>query len=477
VPLEASNNAVDFSSSGSVFEYLAQPVVSSIRPTGGAVDGGTRVQLEGADFVGGAPRCRFSGTEHVAVVGGTLVSSHLVWCLAPPARRERSVVAVDVSADIGADFSRSGAQYEYQLPVSLSSLAPPRGPVWGGTRVSVFGAHFVPSLRARCRFGTAEVSGAFVSSTRIDCEAPRAHAGVAHVEISANGVDFSRSRVQFAYQAGTSVLALLPDSGPVRGETNVSVIGTGLLQGSQCRFGQRLASRVVWVSPFEVICTSVSQPEGRHALEVSGSGALAWTTGGVEFAYTALPRVHAVAPAFGPEHGATRVEVSGDGFVPSAGLTCRFGCGTPVRAQWRSRSRVFCQPPASALAGANVSVEVSTNGQQFSTGGTALFEYEPAAQLLSIQPTEGPAAGGTLVIVRGRHFSARAAANGQLCCRFGQSFVIPFVLNPGSLHCRTPVYRIGATSLSVCTECRCAVSFFSCSSLSHYNLFLLVSGK
>ena len=64
-------------------------------------------------------------------------------------------------------------------------------------------------------------------------------------------------------------LGARPSAGALAAVARFS-IEIGLLPGSRCRFGEQPASRAVWVSPFEVVCTSLAQPEGARAVEVTG---------------------------------------------------------------------------------------------------------------------------------------------------------------------------------------------------------------
>ena len=52
-----------------------------------------------------------------------------------------------------------------------------------------------------CRFNTTRVPATFVTSTLLQCIAPKSNEGHVDVEVSMNLVDFSSSGVQFQYQA------------------------------------------------------------------------------------------------------------------------------------------------------------------------------------------------------------------------------------------------------------------------------------
>jgi hypothetical protein len=281
VPLEVSNNAVDYTNTGMLFEYQSVVVVYGLTPSRGATSGGTLVQVEGEHFVaGGSSECSFGGS----VVAATVVTSHLLRCRVP-ASLTASPVVVEVSANGGADFSSSAVVFTYLLRADVSSLLPEGGPTQGRTLVSVVGSNFLSTPELRCRFGVIEVAATFITSSLLNCTAPAQTAGAVAVEVSTNGVDFSASNITYQYVSEVRVVSLLPNSGPLLGHTNVSVISTSLLPGSSCRFGEVSALRVEWVSHFELVCVSPPQPAGSLSVEVS-SNVQDFTADRIAFAYT-----------------------------------------------------------------------------------------------------------------------------------------------------------------------------------------------
>ena len=76
------------------------------------------------------------------------------------------------------------------------------------------------------------------------------------------------------------------------------------------------------------------------------------------------------------------------------------------------------------------SVEVATNGQQFSRSGVA-FVWYPAPVVSSVTPSHGPTAGHSGVVVSGANF-----ANGShYACRFGYA-TVPASYSPAEGHVR-----------------------------------------
>ena len=88
------------------------------------------------------------------------------------------------------------------------------------------------------------------------------------------------------------------------------------------------------------------------------------------------------------------------------------------------------------MPSATLRVEVTVNGQQFTTDGIAFLEH-PEPVISSLAPSGGPTAGGTALRVQGYRLGN---ASGFLC-RFGTSrVVVPARIEYASstLHCATP---------------------------------------
>ena len=216
----------------------------------------------------------------------------------------------------------------------------------------------------------------FVSSTVVNCTAPPHAAGVVAVEVTTNGVDFSTANVSYVFVPLLRILAVVPKSGPTAGNTNVSIVGTGMLPGSSCQFGDLPALSSSWLSENELVCVSPAQ-SGSPAVEVT-SNDRDWSSDGLRFNYRSAVSVASLAPLVGPMQGGTVLTVSGTGMVRSDLLSCRFGGSVVMRATWVDVSSVACVTPPRTGALPQVVVEVSSNNQQFSADGT-LFEYEQEA--------------------------------------------------------------------------------------------------
>ena len=83
--------------------------------------------------------------------------------------------------------------------------------------------------------------------------------------------------------------------------------------------------------------------------------------------------------------------------------------------------------------GGSVPVEISANGQQFSSYRLP-FVYLPTARPDLVSPDSGPAAGGTNVTITGAHFGHGEAYR----CRFGSVDVVATAADGQTIVCTTP---------------------------------------
>ena len=233
------------------FEYHVTPRVDGVRPSRGALTGGTAVSVTGSGFRDDdGLRCRFGETGVVSAgAGARWVSSTVVMCVAPGAVGGEAVqVALEVSANGGADFTRDGMEFLYEAGATVEGLMPSWGVSGrGGQVVTVSGRHFAQSGELSCRFGLDGSSrGQYVSSTLVRCKAPERGAGTVTVTVSNNGgLDARTGQIAFEYKAGLSVRVIRPSHGPVTGGTSVTLIGAGMQHGVVCKFGDLSVSASV----------------------------------------------------------------------------------------------------------------------------------------------------------------------------------------------------------------------------------------
>ena len=216
------------------------------------------------------------------------------------------------------------------------------------------------------------------------------------------------------------VSAVVPPAGPVSGGTRVSVIGAGFRHSAtlRCRFegsGATAVARRIGIGQVE--CASpASSSVGARRLSMSANGQQ-FAVGEAVFTYRPAAAVSSVWPLRGASEGGTPVTVLGSGFSSAAeavgALRCRMNA-TVVAAAYVSESALVCNSTASGSG--HVSVEVSTNGREYTSSGVQ-FEVV-SVSVRGIAPWSGPALGGTVVTIAG---SRLGQSSDFLQCRFGVS--------------------------------------------------------
>eukprot|EP00961_Rhodomonas_salina_P079431 1067413-Rhodomonas_salina.1 len=117
-------------------EFVHDPVLISVLPSGGPVGGGTVLNIVGRHILETEMLC---GIRTKFDIPAQFVSSSLIQCTTPPGDLGRARVHVSVQ---GTFFGGDEVTFEYVIPTKISSLHPSIGGVQGGQRVTVTGKNF-----------------------------------------------------------------------------------------------------------------------------------------------------------------------------------------------------------------------------------------------------------------------------------------------------------------------------------------------
>lgn len=170
---------------------------------------------------------------------------------------------------------------------------------------------------------------------------------------------------------------------------------------------------------------------------------VSFSSGFALFNYNRRAVITNLNPSMGTDGGGTDVLVGGNHLLNTTSAACMFG-NTAVPAKFLSNQAVLCTAPPH-LPGV-VSVELTSNGADFSMSG-ALFTYYPQANVVSVWPVLGSASeGGTIVTIHGDGFRNSA----ELVCKFGNTIGTEATwLSSTKLLCRTPPHRPGLVVVRV----------------------------
>lgn len=205
----------------------------------------------------------------------------------------------------------------------------------------------------------------------------------------------------FPSQTVPMIQAITPATGPanIASAPQVVIAGEYFSASPSVTFGGQPA-QVVAGSAGSV--TAIPPPgTGRVPVVVSTStGQPTVPTAGAYYLY--LPSIFLLRPSHGPREGGQKVEIVGAGLANATQVT--FG-GYPASYYVRNDNMIIVNTPPGA---GQVDVVVTVAGDQ--PGATAPATYRYAPVVSSLNPTLGPAAGGTTVLVVGDDFDSETTA-------------------------------------------------------------------
>ena len=446
VAFAIATNGVDWTSDSITFTYVMHPRIRSIRPNTGVTHGGTDVVITGDSF---GPRtssmyCHFGEAPPVLSV---FVTERTIRCKSPSAAQ--GLVAVHVSSDgIPRQFHDSQSalfsSFTFYAAPHVFGLSPSGGTVRGGAAVVITGAGFRDSSTLCCRFGDTITRAEWKSSIQVLCISPMVRdASSIQISVSNNGADFSEEDVEFTTWPTAVVTSASPSHSPLSGGVLVVLRGEGFTANvSSCQFGSSIERVPAIVhSPFEAHCVS---PPSLHPAVVEltlltpSSSVVSTETSAVTFEFTLVdevkhisgvasdnvlalvqPKITTATPAFAPSSGGGFVVVRGVDFVNTAALHCRFGTAAS-EAVYLSDIEVHCRIPRHYPG--EVRLDLTLDGVHFTRSNT-LFVFEDRPEVHTLEPQVGSSRGGSMITVRGAHFSAVSAQDGLLACRFGSTIV------------------------------------------------------
>jgi len=423
----------------SAFTYAMAPSLGQLSPTEGPPTGGFRVVIDGSGFMD-------PNAGETNVLFGNVVSTRV------RVKSDTQIVAraplgesgetVPVIIENGNGRSNAGFLTFSQM-MSVNTLRPHAGPAAGGTAVTLTGKGFLEAGRLTVKFDGTRVRDVVVlDDTTATFTTP---AGTPGAEVNVHVSNRNGDTVLlngFTYNMPPMLASISPTMGipgamvTIKGARFLDM-GTG---GTRIHFGDQEAMDAFVISDDMIACTA---PEGSGTVDIilSNDNGTDTLVGGWTFESQLM--LTAASPEAGSGFGGTSVTLSGTGFAadPSA-LEVRFGNRSATAITVLDDATLVCNTPM-GQPGSVVDIVVVDGNQNAATlvGG---YRYFDAPVLLSAQPSSGPAAGGTLVLLYGSGFQADAAGTNEVM--FGsQLSPVVTVLDDTSLLVETPAGAPGAT--------------------------------
>ena len=407
----------------------AAPVISSISPVAGTVDGGTTVTVTGTGFVTGSG-VTFGGTNSTSV---TFVSSTKLTAVAPT--RAAGKVSLVVRPPSGT-VSNSFSSYTYTLP-TVSSIAPTSGPLDGGTTVTVTGTYFVAGSSVTFNGNGAVVTS--ISNTQFTVVTPPASAaGVGPMVITTPKGYASAVSNRFTYVLPV-VTSISPVQGSVDGGTAVTINGSNFVNGSMVSFGGVDASSVTFVSATKL--TAMTSASGAGLVNIVVTTPYGFASNSYNGYTYKLPTISTISPTQGPVDGGTAITINGSFFVNNSSVT--IGGAEATNVTWVSASKLTAVTSPAYAEGLSDVVVVTPYG--FASNPLTGYTYK-LPTITSIAPTTGSVDGGTVITVTGANFVPGVSV------QFGGiDAALTTYINSTSLSVVAPLGSVGAVTLAVVT--------------------------
>ena len=169
-------------------------------------------------------------------------------------------------------------------------------------------------------------------------------------------------------------------------------------------------------------------------VEISNNGVRGRTnisTNGAWFTYDARVTIKEIHPSSGPTTGNHTIRITGENFLPTDELKCKFGASV-VQGAWLNGAEAVCRTPAHVAGTYNL--EITLNDQDYTDQRIPFLFYRPLV-LERITPVSGPGeAAGTEVHVYGENFVNIST----LTCRFSDTDVPAVYISSREIICYTP---------------------------------------
>ncbi|WP_411136795.1 IPT/TIG domain-containing protein [Streptomyces sp. C10] len=229
-------------------------------------------------------------------------------------------------------------------------------------------------------------------------------------------------------------MPISPNQGSTGGGTTVVITGTNLGGATAVRFGTKTAT-ITANTPTSVTVTSPSGT-GTVPVTVTTPGG---TSNPLQFFYVSAPFKSSLSPVTGVTAGGNTVTINGTGLSTATAVNFGATAATPTVV---NDGQLTVTVPAGAAAGP-VGVSVTTAG---GTNNGLSYTYVDAPTIVSLNPTSGPATGGTVVTLTGTNLATTQSVDFD-------GTLAPFsVISDTSLSVVTPPGAAGAVDVTVITS-------------------------
>jgi len=399
--------------------------ITALDPPRGNPAGGETITIEGGGFTQG---CQVT-FEGLPVRELYYVNTKTLMVVTPA---NPSGLADVVVENPDGDTAVAADGFLYTTTLKVVSVSPDRGPIEGGTPVTIKGGGFLDDtviLIGHRMLMQVEILG----DDTIVGITPPGDVGGAVTVFAGNIGGGAILEGGFVYTVAPELEQAAPAMGPVGGDAEVRLGGRWLASVNHVWFGTRAAEIISKDNWHIDVRTPAADAEGPVDVRVEGSWGAAVLPAGYTFvdadAHESLTLL-GVHPARGDAAGGETVELAVCGQVMGVPPEATFaGADATVTEVDAGLCRVVLKTPP----GAPGAVDVRVTQADASSTLPGSFEYVRSLGIEGISPAAGPLSGGTRVTLSGAGF------NGVLAVRFGALWGADLeILDDSSLAVTTP---------------------------------------
>ncbi|OGE48070.1 hypothetical protein PENARI_c033G06413 [Penicillium arizonense] len=341
------------STGGPTYTYATDPAptITGLTPAAsGPVSGGNTVTIAGSNL-NGATAVTFAG---IAASSFTILSPTQITAVTPAGTAGTASVLVTTPAG-----TSTGFDYTYIAAPAPTAVVSSEGVAAGGNIVTITGTNLDGTTGVK--FGTTTASFTVASDTEVDVVTPAHVVGMVPVSITTPGG--TNNSLSFSFVPSPVIGSVTPASGPIGGDTVVTITGAGLINTLDVFFGTTAATAFTVISDNTVTATSPAGAAGTTALTVDTASA---TSNGAIFQYVDAPTLTSLSPTGGAIAGGNNVTLTGTGFLAATDVF--FGANPTV-------FTILSDSSISAVAPSGVGAVEVTAVSPGGTSGAQTYTY------------------------------------------------------------------------------------------------------
>ncbi len=319
--------------------------------------------------------------------------------------------------------------------LEVSFALPNVGPTEGGMTIAIVGRYYHAGTQVYLD-GIVCQNINIISSGYIQCQIPAHAAGAVNIRVDDPVTNLTVTVINgFTYLSRPFLTSVGPSQGPATGGTAVNLNGFNFANIPTVTFNGTPGVGITFVNSRLVTCTTPAGTVGPATVTITNPDTqFATMNPGFTYNYPP-PNPTAINPITGDNMGGTPCTITGSWFQTGAGV--KFGANQATNIVVVNSTTITCTSPNGPVYVPAQGVAITVTNPDLQIGVLSLaftyFYANPAPTIISINPTSGPAAGGTPVTVTGTGFLAGAVVT------FGLSPASnTVVVNPTTITCTTP---------------------------------------